>query len=1053
MPRTRRARDKQIDGFRRVTRNMRGGNDIIGGSIVTGKDGKAIARGNTVTCSGLFGSKTFKVDSIDTAKKLVNPGKYAAGKCTKVDPNATVKDTKGFALKVNHDVTCKGLFGSSTFKIAKVDGATGKVFDAKNNGYVAATKCTYQPPSAPARKKTDGRRSAIRVQIKEADIKTYKIDIERLTGSILLGYTKKDGSLPVQLGGNMNPDGTLEEEGGALKTLTTLSTYILIFKDTIIPKEFETGAAKDSKLKSRINVDIKTTPVPSSYAQLIARPSSSGRETAVKIQITPANLSKFKGQIEAAAGFKILGYTDKSGKNPQQLGGSSNPDGTFDEEGGALKTITTLSTYIVIFNGPVNTIAFESKVGSTPALKAIMNVDNKTSPVPASFQDVRAGPGASGKETAVKIQIKPANLAKFKGQIEAAAGHKILGYTDKSGKNPQQLGGALNPDGTFDEEGGALATITTLSTYIVIFNGAVNVTAFASKVASTPALKAIMNVDNKTSPVPASFNDVRAGTGASGTETAVKIQIKPANLSKFKADIEKAAGHKILGYTDKSGKNPQQLGGALNPDGTFDEEGGALATITTLSTYIVIFNGAVNVTAFASKVASTPALKAIMNVDTKTSPVPASFNDVRAGPGASGTQTAIKIQIKPANLTANKEEIEAAAGGHKILGYTDKSGKKPVKLQAGGSLNPDGTFDEEGGALATITMLSTYIVVFNGAVNPTAFASKVASTPALKKIMNVDTKLTDVPSSFTELLSAPPPSNTGSSNTGSSNTGSSNTGSSAPPEEQAAAVEAAADAPNAAAAAEAVASTTSDPVLVAAAERAAAKPGATPASVQRAVQAAAAAAPAAAAPISDNLSDDTALCRLPNGKAGTQPSWEPDQDYPNPVSVLPAQVPSSMEVSVTGISEKHIQPTKTKIGTRTLYYTFVLIKGKVFGITAAASSIGNAIELMQAKMNKESGVIKLNVVTPDIAKIYSTESAEEIQHLIESLEATIATLQDSAPANPATAVTIQKQIATHKKTISALKIALPEYKRASQSGGRRKSRKHYSNKLRSSRRR
>jgi hypothetical protein len=108
---------------------------------------------------------------------------------------------------------------------------------------------------------------------------------------------------------------------------------------------------------------------------------------------------------------------------------------------------------------------------------------------------------------------------------------------------------------------------------------------------------------------------------------------------------------------------------------------------------------------------------------------------------------------------------------------------------------------------------------------------------------------------------------------------------------------------------------------------------------------------------------------------------------------------------------------------------------------------------MQAKMNKESGVIKLNVVTPDIAKIYSTESAEEIQHLIESLEATIATLQDSAPANPATAVTIQKQIATHKKTISALKIALPEYKRASQSGGHRKSRKHYSNKLRSSRRR
>ena len=1037
MPRTRRARDKEIDGFRRVTRNMRGGNDIIGGAPITGKDGKSISVGNTVSCSGLFGSKTFKVESIDNAKKLVNPGKYAAAKCTKVDPNATVKDTKGFALRVNHDVTCKGLLGSSTFKIAKVDGATGKVFDAKNNGYVAATKCTYQAPGAAVGKKTNGKRSAIKVQIKEADIKTYKTDIERLTGSILLGYTKKDGSRPVQLGGNMNPDGTLEEEGGALKTLTTLSTYILIFKDTIIPTEFETAAAKDSTLKSRINVDKQLTPVPSSYAQLISGPSSSGRETAVKIQIKPADLSKFKADIEKAAGFKILGYTDKSGKNPQQLGGFLNPDGTFDEQGGALKTVTLLSTYIVIFSGPVNTIAFESKVAANPALKKIMNVDNKTTPVPDSFQDVRSGPGASGTETAVRIQIKPANLAKFKGDIEKAAGHKILGYTDKSGKNPQQLGGSLNPDGTFDEEGGALSTFTTLSTFIVIFNGAVNVTAFASKVASTPALKAIMNVDTKTSPVPASFNDVRAGTGASGTETAVKIQIKPANLSKFKEQIEKAAGHKILGYTDKSGKNPQQLGGSLNPDGTFDEEGGALSTFTTLSTYIVIFSGAVNVTAFASKVASTPALKAIMNVDTKTSPVPESFNEVRAGTGASGTQTAIKIQIKPANLTANKEEIEAAAG-HKILGYTDKSGNKPVQL--GGSLNPDGTFDEQGGALATITMLSTYVVVFNGAVNATAFASKVAANPALKKIMNVDTKLTDVPASFAELLSTPPPSNTPS-----------NSGSSAPPEEQAAAVEAAASADTAAEAAEAVASTTSDPTLVAAAEAAAAKPGATPASVQRAVQAAASAAPAAAA--APTLSEDTAVCRLPSGKAGVQPSWEPDQDYPNPVSVLPAQVPSSMQVSVTGISEKHIQPTKTKIGTKTLYYTFVLIKGKVFGITAAASSIGNAIELMQPKMNKESGVTKVKTVTGDIENIMATEAAEEIEQLIESLEGTIGTLQASPAADSATSAAIQQQVATHKKTIATLKATLAEYKKHAQGGGRRKSRRHYRKRARSSRKR
>ncbi len=807
MPRTRRARDKQIDGFRRVTRNMRGGNDIIGGSTVKGKDGKAISVGNTVSCSGLFGSKTFMVKSIDPAKKgappsLVNPGNYAAAKCTKVDLNAPVKDTKGFALSVNHDVTCKGLLGSSTFKIQRVDRATGKVFDAKNNGYVAATKCTYQAPGAAVTKKTNGKRSAIKVQIKEADIKTYKTDIERLTGSILLGYTKKDGSMPVQLGGNMNPDGTLEEEGGALKTLTTLSTYILIFKDTIIPTEFETAAAKDIILKSRINVDKQLTPVPSSYAQLISGPSSSGRETAVKIQIKPADLSKFKDDIEKAAGFKILGYTDKSGKNPvqlpQQLGGSLNPDGTFDEQGGALKTVTLLSTYIVIFNGAVNAIAFESKVAANATLKKIMNVDNKTTPVPESFNKVRAGPGASGK----------------------------------------------------------------------------------------------------------------------GNETAVSIQITINNLKANKEEIQKEAGHTILGYTEKSGKNPVQLGGSLTPDGTFDEEGGALAMFTTLYTYIVIFNGVVNVTAFASKVA--------------------------------------------ANAT-------------------------------------------------------------------------------LKKIMNVDTKLTDIPASFMKLLSTPPPSNTPS-----------NSGSSAPPEEQAAAVDAAASASTAAEAAEAVASTTNDPAIKAAAEAAAAKPGATPASVQKAVQAAAAATPAA---VKLTLSEDTVVCRLPSGEAGVQPSWEPDQDYANPVSVLPAQVPSSMQVSVTGISEKHIQPTKTKIGTKTLYYTFVLIKGKVFGITALASSIGNAIELMQPKMNKESGVVKVRTVTSDIENIMATEAAEEIEHLIESFEGTIGTLLASPAADTATAAAIEQQVATHKKTIATLKATLAEYKKHAQSGGRRKSRRHYRKKARLSRKR
>jgi hypothetical protein len=927
MPRTRRAKDKQIDGFRRVSRNMRGGNGIIGGASVNGKDGKPISAGNTATCSGLLGNKTFQVNRVDATKKLVYPtastsGSYAAAKCTKADPNATVKDKTGHALKVGDNVNCAGTFGSSSFKIAKVEGATGKVFDAKNSGYVAATKCTYEAATGmTATKKTDGKKSAIKVQIKEADIKTYISEIQNATGSTLLGYTKKDGSNPVQFGGNMKPDGTLEEEGGALKTATTLSTYILIFRDTINPKEFETQVANNPTLKSKMNVDIATTPIPSQYNEL-------------------------------RSGLK----------------------------------------------------------------------------------------GSSGKLTAIKIQIKTANLTKFKAEIQkAAGGSKIVGYTDKSGNNPIQLGGSLNPDGTLDEEGGALATLTTLSTYIVIFDGPVDPTVFAKNVAASTTLKPLMNVDKalQTS-VPASYTGLTAGHGASGTETAVKIQIKPANLTAHKADIEKAAGHKILGYTDKSGVNPQQLGGFLNSDGTFDEEGGALATLTTLSTYIVIFDGVVNATAFASKVASTPALKAIMNVDTKTTPVPASFNDLRAGHGASGTQTAIKIQIKSENLRdKNTRTLIEKAAGHKILGFTNSKGAKAEQL--GGSLNPDGTFDEEGGALKTLTTLSTFIVIFDGSVNATAFASKVAANPALNKIMNVDIKLTDVPASFTELLSAPPPSNTPS-----------NMGSSAPPEEEAAAEDAAAAAPDAAAAAEAVASTTSDPTLKAAAEAAAAKPGATPASVQKAVHAAAAAAPAATA---SRLPEDTAVCRLPSGKAGVQPSWEPDQDYPNPVSVLPAQVPSSMQVSVTGISEKHIQPAKTKIGTKTLYYIFVLIKGKVFGITAAASSIGNAMELMQAKMGKETGVVKVLKVTGDIKKLVASEAKDSVEEMIDDLQTAIDTLQASPAADSATAAAIQQQVATHKKTIAALKISLEEYKKSAQSGGRRKSRRHYRKKARLSRKR
>lgn len=913
---------------------MRGGNDIIGGSTVKGKDGEAISVGSTVSCSGLFGSKTFTVKSIDAAKKgappsLVNPGNYAAAKCTKVDPNAPVKDKTGHVLKEGDIVTCSGTLSSPTFKIVTLEGSTGKVFDAKKNGYVGATKCTYQAPGMKATMKTDGKKSAIKVQIKEADITLYRSHIGDATGSILLGYTKKDGSKPVQFGGNMNPDGTLEEEGGALKTLTTLSTYILIFRDTIDPKEFESQVANSTTLKSKMNVDTVTTAIPSQYNEL-------------------------------RAGLK----------------------------------------------------------------------------------------GTSGKLTAIKIQINTANLTntKIRTEIQKAAGErKIVGYTDKSGNNPVQLGGSLNPDGTLDEEGGALSTFTTLSTYIVIFDGTVDPLTFAKNVAASTTLKPLMNVDKalQTS-VPASYIALTAGTGASGTETAVKIQIKLADLTntKIKADIQTAAGHKILGYTDSKGAKPVQLGGSLTPDGTFDEEGGALSTFTTLSTYIVIFNGVVNVTAFASKVAANATLKKIMNVDTKLSNVPSSFNDLRAGTGASGTPSAIKIQINHTDLKANKREIEKEAG-HTILGYTDKYGKKPIQL--GGYLNPDGTLDEQGGKLAIITTRPTYIVIFNGVVNATAFVSKVAANDTLKKIMYVDEVLQkSIPASFTELASSSSSRNNDSSNTGSSAAA-----------KEAAAVDAAASADTAAEAAKAVASTTSDPNLVEAAKAAAAKPGATPASVQRAVQAAASEAPAAAAPTLSEDPEDPAVCRLPGGEAVVKPPWEPVKDHPEVVALTKWDVPPSAKVNVIGISdtENSIHAARTQIGTKTLFYTFVLIKEKVFGITAAANNKNEAIAPMLSKMNKENGVIRVNTVTSDITKIVGAESTDSVEEMIDDLQAAIDTLLASPAADDATSRAIQQQVATHRKTMAALKIALTDYKKAAQSGGRRKSRRHYRKKLRSSRKR
>lgn len=66
------------------------------------KSGVAIKAGDSVVCSGMFGSKAFAINHVDAVKKMVFPGTsssstsgYAATKCTKANPSAAVKDAEG----------------------------------------------------------------------------------------------------------------------------------------------------------------------------------------------------------------------------------------------------------------------------------------------------------------------------------------------------------------------------------------------------------------------------------------------------------------------------------------------------------------------------------------------------------------------------------------------------------------------------------------------------------------------------------------------------------------------------------------------------------------------------------------------------------------------------------------------------------------------------------------------------------------------------------------------------------------------------------------------
>jgi hypothetical protein len=1028
---------------------------------VTNSAGKAIKAGDNVTCKGTFGSSSFPVLKVDGATRKVfktSSSSFDSSKCTLSNASATIKNSAGKVMKVGDSVTCKGTFGSSSFKISKIDDKAMKVFNG-NTSYVN-TKCSLNDSGATV---MNSKQAVVKVgdsvtckgtfgskifAVTKIDKAANKI-FDGNTGYVNTKCTKNDLSQPV-----MNSTGKTPISQGDNVTcsgLTGKKTFDVTKVDPAAKKVFTGTTSYASNKCTKNNAGAVAD-------DAVGKPIRVG--TPVTCQGTFGKASFSVTRIDAAAKKVYKGNTgyastkctidDATASLPDskgadmKVGDNVTCKGTFGSKTFAITKIDDPSSKV--FNGNtsyVNTACTKNNIGDK---------------------------GVSGVRSAIKIQIKPANLVAQKGKIEAAAGHKILGYTDKTGANPVQLGG------DYVEEGGALSMMTTLSTYIVIFDGTVNPTTFNNVVAADKTLKSIMNVDKvlqKT--VPASYDALLSGDGASGTKSAIKIQIKPANLTAQKAAIEAAAGHKLLGYTDKTGGNPVQLGG------NFVGEGGALATMTTLSTYIVVFNGTVNPVSFASKVAASKVLKPLMNIDTKVVPVPASYDALLSGDGASGTKSAIKIQIKPANLTAQKAAIEAAAG-HKLLGYTDKKGAKPVQL--------GGNFVEEGGALATLTTLSTYIVVFNGIVNPVSFASKVAASKVLKPLMNVDKVLqSSVPASF-EALSAGPAANGPAANTSangpagntsangpagntsangpagntSANGPAGNTSANGPAAEAAAeeaaaveaAVEEAAAAPGAkpASVVAAASAAGASPAVVAAASAAAKKPGSTPQSVAAAIDKAQD-AEAASSAANSSASTNSATCKLPSGKtfkmAKSQgEAWEPIEDSDEPVQITEDQAVASRAEGGAGAID--IAKIRQSSMNRSVWYTFTIKMGKWYGITATASDASSALTMMQGKLDKLTGVRVIKGI--DHETIRTIEKSPLVEFTIEELQRTIDSLLASKKSNPAMASRIDEEVSQYRTAKAALQETLPAPAAAAAGGGgrSRKNRHRYLSKNKSKKR-
>ena len=128
--------------------------------------------------------------------------------------------------------------------------------------------------------------------------------------------------------------------------------------------------------------------------------TTTGTVTAIKMQITLANLKANRNAIEAAAGSRIVGVANSSGVK-QQLGG-------------ALVTMTTTPTLIVAFNGTIDPTRLNTAVKASAALKkVIVGVDTRVTPVPLSIKPVTATGTATGTPTTTPTTRPPTTATPF----------------------------------------------------------------------------------------------------------------------------------------------------------------------------------------------------------------------------------------------------------------------------------------------------------------------------------------------------------------------------------------------------------------------------------------------------------------------------------------------------------------------------------------------------------------------------------------------------------------------------------------------------------------